>query len=222
MQILPAIASQMIALIYNLADTYFVGMLNEPDQTAAVTVVYSSFVMLTAVSNLFGVGGASALSRALGKKSPEDARGIAAVSIWGGLLCSILFSLLFLIFSRPILIVCGATPEIYETAFRYALWVVVIGGPGTILNTLLANLIRAEGNAAAASFGVSFGGILNMILDPLFVLPRFLHMGAAGAGMATACSNLAAVLFFLIYLAVKRGRTVVSLQPSRLRYTSVI
>ena len=220
MQILPAIASQMIALIYNLADTYFVGMLNEPDQTAAVTVVYSSFVMLTAVSNLFGVGGASALSRALGKKSPEDARGIAAVSIWGGLLCSILFSLLFLIFSRPILIVCGATPEIYETAFRYALWVVVIGGPGTILNTLLANLIRAEGNAAAASFGVSFGGILNMILDPFFVLPRFLHMGAAGAGMATACSNLAAVLFFLIYLAVKRGRTVVSLQPSRLRYTS--
>ena len=75
MQILPAIASQMIALIYNLADTYFVGMLNEPDQTAAVTVVYSSFVMLTAVSNLFGVGGASALSRALGKnhrRTPEE------------------------------------------------------------------------------------------------------------------------------------------------------
>lgn len=74
MQIIPAIASQMIALIYNLADTYFVGMLNEPNQTAAVTVVYSSFVMLTAISNLFGVGGASALSRALGKKQDEDAR----------------------------------------------------------------------------------------------------------------------------------------------------
>ena len=64
MQIVPAIASQMIALIYNLADTYFVGMLNQPDQTAAVTAAYSSFVMLTAISNLFGVGGASALSRA--------------------------------------------------------------------------------------------------------------------------------------------------------------
>ena len=73
-QIIPAVASQMIALIYNLADTYFVGMLNDPSQTAAITVTYSSFVMLTAISNLFGVGGASALSRALGKKNTEDAK----------------------------------------------------------------------------------------------------------------------------------------------------
>ena len=94
-QIIPAIASQMIALIYNLADTYFVGLLNDPVQTAAVTVVYSSFVMLTAISNLFGVGGASALSRALGEKKKEDAKGIAALSFWGGLLCAVLFSLLF-------------------------------------------------------------------------------------------------------------------------------
>ena len=75
MQIVPAIASQMIALIYNLADTYFVGMLNEPHQTAAITVAYSSFVMLTAISNLFGVGGASALSRALGRKDIQAAKG---------------------------------------------------------------------------------------------------------------------------------------------------
>ena len=64
-QIIPAIASQMIALVYNLADTYFVGMLDDPKETAAIAVVYSSFVMLTAISNLFGVGGASALSRAI-------------------------------------------------------------------------------------------------------------------------------------------------------------
>lgn len=68
-QIVPAIASQMIALLYNLADTYFVGMLNQPSQTAAITVAYSSFVMLTAVSNLFGVGGASLMARALGEKT---------------------------------------------------------------------------------------------------------------------------------------------------------
>ena len=170
-QIVPAIASQMIALIYNLADTYFVGMLNKPDQTAAVTVVYSSFVMLTAISNLFGVGGASALSRALGKKQTEDARRIASVSFWGGLLSAVFFSALFLLFAHPVLMLCGATPEIYDIAFGYALWVVVIGGPGTILNTLLANLVRAEGSAAAAAAGVSMGGILNIVLDPIFVLP---------------------------------------------------
>ena len=68
-QAVPAIASQMIVLIYNLADTYFVGMLNDPNQTAAITVVSSSFVMLTAISNLFGVGGASMIARSLGQLS---------------------------------------------------------------------------------------------------------------------------------------------------------
>src|SRR5699024_8422286 len=143
-QIVPAIASQMIALIYNLADTYFVGMLNDPNETAAITIVYSSFVMLTAISNLFGVGGASALSRALGGKKTEDARRIASISFWGGLGCGILFAIVFLILARPVLFLCGATRATYETAFAYARWVVVIGGPWTILNTLLTNLIRAE------------------------------------------------------------------------------
>ena len=182
------IASQMIALIYNLADTYFVGMLNDPNETAAITIVYSSFVMLTAISNLFGVGGASALSRALGGKKTEDARRIASISFWGGLGCGILFAIVFLILARPVLFLCGATRATYETAFAYARWVVVIGGPWTILNTLLANLVRAEGSAAQAAIGVSMGGILNIILDPFFVLPGFLSMGAAGAGLAKRLS----------------------------------
>ena len=90
-QTFPAIASQMITLIYNLADTYFVGMLNQPSQTAAITVVYSSFLMLTAISNLFGVGGASALARALGRKAPDEARRIASISFWFGLFSGALF-----------------------------------------------------------------------------------------------------------------------------------
>lgn len=221
MQIVPAIASQMIALIYNLADTYFVGMLNQPDQTAAVTAAYSSFVMLTAISNLFGVGGASALSRALGKKDREGAKRIAAVSFWGGLICAVLFSAVFFLLSRPILTLCGATPAIFDIAFGYALWVVVISGPGTILNTLLANLVRAEGSASIAAIGVSMGGILNIILDPFFVLPQFLGMGAVGAGIATALSNLAATLYFIIYIIIKRDTSVVNIAPSRLHYTGL-
>ena len=95
-QIVPAIISQMIALIYNLADTYFVGMRNSPTETAAVTVAYSSFVMLTAISNLFGVGGASAIARALGRRETGRARELAAVSFWFGLASAALFSLLFI------------------------------------------------------------------------------------------------------------------------------
>ncbi|MGI6010939.1 MAG: MATE family efflux transporter [Ruminococcus sp.] len=220
-QIIPAIASQMIALIYNLADTYFVGMLNKPNETAAVTVAYSSFLVLTAISNLFGVGGASALSRALGRKNEEEARDIAAVSFWGGLVSAAVFSLLYFLFAGPVLVLCGAAPEIFDIALEYALWAVVIGGPGTILNTLMANLVRAEGSGAAAAFGVSLGGILNTVLDPFFVLPRFLGMGAVGAGIATALSNYAAVLYFLIYIAIKGEKTVVNIRISRLKSTGI-
>lgn len=174
LQVIPAVASQMITLVYNLADTYFVGMLDAPHETAAITVVYPSFLMLTAISNLFGIGGASAIARALGKRDEDGARRISAISIWGGLLSALLFSLLFFLLEEPVLHLCGATAATYEVACGYATWVIVLGGPFTILNTLLANLIRAEGGAGAAAFGVSCGGILNILLDPLFVLPQFL------------------------------------------------
>lgn len=193
LQIVPAVASQMVTLVYNLADTYFVGMLNAPHETAAVTVAYPSFLMLTAISNLFGVGGASAIARALGRQDEEGARRIAAVSLAGGLLSALLFSAAFRLLADPVLHLCGATEATYATAYGYAKWVVILGGPFTILNTLLANLVRAEGSAGAAAFGVSFGGVLNILLDPLFVLPQFLGLGAVGAGMATALSNGAAV-----------------------------
>lgn len=220
-QIVPAIASQMIALLYNLADTYFVGMLNDPKQTAAVTVVASSFVMLTAISNLFGVGGASLIARYLGRKEEERARQVSAVSVWGGLLCAVLFSLFFWRFAEPVLRLCGATDHTYEMAYSYAWWVIIIGGPATILNTLLANLVRAEGNASGASVGVSLGGIINIILDPIFVLPGFLGFGAVGAGMATALSNFAGLIYFAVYLVRKRRQTVITPSFGRLKFTGV-
>ena len=218
-QIIPAITSQIVTLIYNLADTYFVGLLNVPSQTAAVAVAAPVFLMLTAISNLFGVGGASTLAQALGRKEEKTASQIASISFWFGLMASLLFSFLVLVFMRPILMVCGATEETYELVRGYVMWTVVIGGPGTVLNILLANLVRAEGSAGIASVGVSAGGILNILLDPLFVLPQYLGMGAAGAGLATFLSNLAAASFFLIYLLKNRGKTVLSVSPSHLKQT---
>ena len=217
-QIVPAIASQMIALLYNLADTYFVGLLNDPVQTAAVTIAAPAFLMVTALSNLFGVGGASAIARALGRKEPEKARQISALAVWGGLAAGVLFSLVFSLLAGPILRLCGARDDTFDAAFRYARWVVVFGGPFALLNTLLANLVRSEGGAVHASLGVSMGGLLNIALDPLFVLPSFLGMGAAGAGLATAISNAAAAVYFLCYLGKKRGVTVLSLHPGLLRH----
>ncbi len=215
-QIIPAVASQMIALLYSLADTYFVGMLNAPAQTAAITVVYSAFIMLTALSNLFGIGGASVIARRLGKKNPQAAQEVSSVCFWFGAAIAVCFSLFFLLFAHPILYLCGANESTFALAYTYAKWVIVYGGIFSILSTLLANLIRAEGSAAQASFGLSLGGILNIILDPLFILPQFLGFGVVGAGMATALSNLVSVLYFLLYLCRRKGQTLININPQYL------
>lgn len=218
-QIIPAIASQMIALIYNLADTYFVGMLNAPEQTAAVTVVSAGFLSMTALSNLFGVGGASMVARYLGARKPEKAQQVSSVTFWGGLMGAVLFSVVYFLFAEPILYLCGATETTYAVAYEYAKWTVMIGGPATIMNMLLANLVRAQGGAVAASVGVSMGGVINTVLDPFFVLPAFLGYGAAGAGMATAVSNYIGFAYFMLYLFYSRRTTLVCLSVRNLRYT---
>lgn len=216
-QILPAVAIQMIVLVYSLADTYFVGMLNDPNQTAAITVVSPAFIMLNAISNLFGIGGASLIAGYLGKKKRECAGGISGTAFWSGAAAAWGFSLLFLLLEEPVLYLCGAGPDTYKLARGYAKWVILLGGPVTILNNLLANLIRGEGNAGVASIGVSLGGIVNIILDPLFVLPQFWGFGAGGAGMATALSSLCSGLFFLWYILRQKAATVISLRIPKAR-----
>ncbi len=219
-QMLPTVAGQMVALLYNLADTFFVGLLNAPIQTAAVTVAYPPFLMMTAVSNLFGIGGASAVSRALGRRDMDGARRISAIAFWLSLASAAVFSLLCGSFLHPLLSLCGADAEVYPVAAAYARWTLLWGGAGTILNLLLSNLLRAEGRAALAFAGVTLGGVLNIVLDPFFILPQYMNMGAAGAGLATAISNTAGTLFFLLCL-LRRSSTVLSLRPCHLKRTGV-
>lgn len=218
-QILPSIASQMVLLLYNLADTYFVGLLNDSFQTAAVSVAYTITVLMTAIANLFAVGGASCMTHAMGRHDKDNAQRIASISFWWCLFSAVLFSSLFALFASPLLHLCGATSETYPLVFSYAKWVVIWGGPCAILNILMANLMRAEGSAGLASAGVSLGGIINIILDPFFVLPRFLGLGAEGAGLATAISNGIGTLFLLTCIFCKRRNSMVLLRPGSLRDT---
>ncbi|MCF0248324.1 MAG: hypothetical protein HUJ86_06935, partial [Synergistes sp.] len=213
-QVIPAVAGMMVTLIYGLADTYFVGYVNDPAQTAALNVSGPCFLMLTAVSNLFGVGGASLIAQALGKKELVRAKEISVAASYCGAIAALFYSALMYLFMYPILQICGADSQSFPHASGYTMWTVVIGAFGTVMNILFGNLVRAEGDAVAASFGVTLGGVLNIFLDALFVLPRFLGMGAVGAGIATALSNYAAALYFIIYIIVKRKGSVISLSPS--------
>lgn len=203
-QIIPAVASQMITLIYNLADTFFVGRLNSPAQAAAVMVVSSPFILLTAVANLFGIGGASAISRSLGNNNFNNARQISSIVFWMGIMSGILVSLGFFLLASPILRLCGATNQTYEFSYGYAKWVIIYGATFSILSAVLANVLRAEGRAIIAAVGVAMGGVLNIILDPFFILPSFLGMGVIGAGIATAISGFISAIF--LFVAILSGR----------------
>lgn len=218
LQILPAIASQMVALLYSLADTFFVGQLNDPDQTAAVTVAGAVFLLLTALSNLFGIGGASLVSRKLGLKQQDEAKEVSAFCFYGGLVSALLFGILVGVLSGPILRLCGAKEASFDYAKGYLFYSVVLGAVPTVLTTLMANLVRAEGSSVGASIGVTIGCVVNIILDPIFVLPFGFNMGAAGAGAATAISNCVGLCYFIIYLKRHSRTTANSVDPRLLRH----
>lgn len=218
---MPAIISQLIALIYNMADTFFVGRMGSPAAVAAVSISMPAFVVLTAISNLFGIGGASLMSRCLGMSDRQGAGRAATFCINGGFLVSLAYGLL-LVTARPTLLpLFGAGPDTYDLASTYLLWTTVIGSVPTVLSSLLAHLVRAEGSPRQASFGVAMGGVLNIALDPIFIFP--MGMGLAGAAAATMLSNAAAMLYYLIYLYRRRGATVISfrLQPGYLNRGTV-
>lgn len=217
-QIIPAILSQMIALIYTLVDTLVVGILNDPVETASVTVAIQFFILTTAISNLFGVGGAATLAQNLGRKRYDSIKHISVVTVWFSLLSGMAFAAVTFLFMAPITRIIGATDDTYRNVCQYLMWTVVFSAPTSVASVSMANLVRAEGNASVASVGLCLGGVMNMILDPIFVLPQFFDYGAVGAGMATGISNWISCLFFIIYILFNK-KTILSIHPRYLRYT---
>lgn len=211
---IPTIISSLVMVIYNLADTYFVGILNDPIENAAVTLAAPVLLAFNAINNLFGVGASSMMSRALGKKEYKTVYQSSAMGFYCSLFCGILFSLIYTIFQRFLLVVLGADSGTISATAEYLKWTVSFGAAPAILNIVMAYLVRAEGASLHASIGTMSGCLLNMILDPFFILPWGLHMGAAGAGLATFLSNCAACLYFFILLYKKRNHTYVCLRFS--------
>lgn len=206
---IPTIISSLVMVLYNLADTYFVGMINDPVQTAAVTLAAPVMLAFNAVNNLFGVGSSSMMSRALGAKDHDLVARSSAFGFYCSLFSGILFSLLCVLFQNPLLKLLGADALTWDATQNYMLWTVYIGAAPSILNVVMAYLVRAEGSSLHASIGTMSGCILNIILDPIFILPWGLNMGAAGAGLATCLSNCFACLYFFGFLFFKRGSTFV-------------
>lgn len=208
---IPTILGQLVTMIYNLADTYFIGRTENPQMVAAASLAFPAFLLLTALSNLFGIGGGSLISRLLGAKSFDDTKKASAFSFYGCLIVTAVYSALVLVLMRPLLNLLGASDATYNFARQYLFWTTVVGGIPTTISVLIGNLLRSEGRVALASAGMAMGGIINIILDPIFIFP--LGLGIEGAAIATMIANVCSMIYFFIVYFVIRKKSVISFSP---------
>lgn len=208
---IPTVISQLITVVYNMADTFFIGQLNDPLQVAAATVAMPCFMFLTAFANLFGLGGSSLISRCLGSDDKEKARHTAAFCIWTGIAVAFLYGIAILLLEPILFPILGAKAETWDYLKQYVFWTIGIGAVPTVMNAEFAHLIRSEGYSKQAGFGVALGGVMNIALDPIFIFAFQLNI--AGAAIATMLSNVIAMLYFVVFLLHIRTKTVITLNP---------
>lgn len=211
---IPTVISQLINLVYNMVDTVYIGMTGDAYKTAAVTLAFTVFMMTVALANLFGIGGGSLMARLIGAGREDSAKQACAFSFYCSIGIALLYSLLVLVFLNPLLELLGASEATLEFAQQYTVTVVVIGSVPVILSMVCAFLLRNAGYAKQASIGLSSGGILNILLDPLFMFillpPGFEVLGAA---VATLLSNIASCTYLIIVMKKVSATSPISLRP---------
>lgn len=206
---IPTVIAQLITVIYNMADTFFIGQLNNPNQVAAATLAMPIFMFLNAFANLFGIGGASVISRFLGSNNKIKAKQTASFCIWAAVFVSLLYGIIIICLKDLILPIVGTDESTIDYCSSYVFWTVGIGALPTVLSAELAHLIRAEGYSGRASIGIALGGILNIILDPIFIF--LFKMDITGAAIVTMLSNVVSMVFFLVFLIRIRKNSCISL-----------
>ena len=150
---LPTIIGSLVTVVYSLADTFFVGLLNDPVQTASVTLAGTVLLAFNAINNLFGVGSSSMMSRALGTKEYDTVRKTSAFGFYAALISGIIFSILCTVFKTPLLTLLGADATTAQATGAYMFWTVTCGAAPAILNVVLGYMVRSEGASLHASIG---------------------------------------------------------------------
>lgn len=204
---LPAMAAMLMVLIYNLADTFFIGQTHNDILVAAVSLATPVFLTFMAVGTVFGMGGTSVISRALGEGRTEYAKKVCSFCMWGCVVAGIAMSALFLIFMDSILALVGASADTWEPAKTY-LTIVALGGPFVLISNCYSNVIRAEGNSTQAMAGQLLGNLVNVVLDPVMILG--FNWGIAGAAIATVIGNVLGAGYYIRYFI--RGKSALSIR----------
>ncbi|MCM1119763.1 MAG: MATE family efflux transporter [bacterium] len=206
---IPAMVSIIVMIIYNMADMFFVGQLGDTAQVAAVSLVGPVFTLMMAIGTMIGGGGSVLIAKTLGEEDFEKVKLYSSLCCWGGIVFGLIFSAVVVLFSHPLLRFLGANSDTFSYAKQYML-ILALGAPITIFANGFGNVIRGEGAVKEGMLGHLLGTVVNIVLDPLFIL--VLNMGVGGAAVATVLGNIAAALYLLVY--IKRSNTNLTLRPS--------
>lgn len=204
---LPAMAAMLMVLVYNLADTFFIGQTHDDLQVAAVSLATPVFLIFMAVGTMFGIGGTSVISRAMGEGRTEYAKKVSSFCMWGCVAVGVLMSVCMLIFVDPILSLVGASEDTWSLAKTY-LVIVVCCGPFVLISNCYSNVIRTEGESAKAMMGTLIGNLMNVVLDPIMILG--FGWNIAGAAIATVIGNVVGAGYYILYFL--RGKSPLSIR----------
>lgn len=207
---IPTIISMLVSAIYNMADTYFVTKIGT-SASGAVGVVFSIMTLIQAIGFTLGMGSGTWIGRLLGAKQEDEASQVASTGFYMALFLGLVMTIGGLLFLDPLMSVLGATDTILPYAKAYARYI-LLAAPVMSASFVMNNLLRFEGMARFAMIGITTGGILNMVLDPIFIF--VLNLGIAGAAIATALSQC--VSFCLLLSCFVRKKTVVRLYPANI------
>ena len=196
----PSVISSLVTVVYNMADTFFVGQTGDPLQVAAVSLTNPIFILMMAFANMFGMGGSAVLSIAMGEKNEKRARNASSFVTWASVITGVVFAAVLLIFMNPVLSLFGANAETYEFAKGYTFHI-SYGAPFIIWSAAASFIVRAEGASKEAMIGSMIGTVANIILDPVFI--SVFGMGTAGAAIATTIGNILASAYYLWYFLKK-------------------
>ena len=196
----PSVISSLVTVVYNMADTFFVGQTGDPLQVAAVSLTNPIFILMMAFANMFGMGGSAVLSMALGAKDERRAKNASSFVTYASLIVGVVFALILIVFMDPILALFGANAETYEFARGYTFHI-AYGAPFIIWFAAASFIVRAEGASREAMIGSMIGTIANIVLDPIFI--SVLGQGTAGAAIATTIGNVLTSGYYLWYFLRK-------------------
>ncbi len=206
----PTVIGMIVTVLYNLVDTFFIGQTGDPNQVAAVSLAMPFFFILMAFGNLFGIGTSSFISRKLGAREYDKVASACSFAFYSAIVVGIIACAVTLLNTDFIALISGSD-EFTEPFVVGYMQYIALGAPFIILSNAFGGIVRSEGHAKVAMFGMILGTVTNIVLDPLFIFT--FNQGVAGAALATAIANVVSTLYYIIFI-IKSKDSRLSLKPS--------